>query len=247
MSLNGNLTRTLKGMATMDTCVASRSKPMLGAISYRSPRLDYDVEMTQPGMYFIWARVLAPTSSQNSIHLGDSGVLTAERINIPESGEWVWKNEANDGSRAVVEVAEPGVVTINCWMRESGACVDKFLLTIDPNYVPAGLDERDSLAVRIQSVDDPNGVVAMEGELYDAMVPADTNEFEWVSEMDIEGYSYDAYMRSYPIATNVSSDLTRSPRLDYDVEMTQPGTFFVWAVSWRRHLQRIPSTWATVA
>lgn len=195
----------------------------------RSPRLDYDVEITQPGTLYIWARVLAPTSAENSIHLGDSGVKTADRINVPEIGEWVWKNVANDGNRAVVEVNEPGMVTINCWMRESGLCVDKLLLTTDPNYVPTGLDYRDSTAVRMQSVDDPNGIVAMEGELYDAMVPADSNEFEWVFDAGFDEYSYDGYMRSLPGGTNVQSDLTRSPRLDYDVEMTQTGTFFIWA------------------
>ena len=200
----------------------------VGSDLARSPRLDYDVEMTQPGTYYIWARVLAPTSSQNSIHLGDSGVMTAERIDIPETDEWVWKNETNGGSRAMVEVNEPTVVTINCWMRESGACLDKLLLTSDPNYVPEGVDYMDSDAIRVQG-DDPNGLVAMEAELYAANVPADTSEFEWVSDTELEWYSLEAYMRSFPIETNVGSELERSPRLDYDVEMTQTGTYYIWA------------------
>ncbi|MFC1764751.1 hypothetical protein ACFL6U_22110, partial [Planctomycetota bacterium] len=104
----------------------------------RCPRLDYDVKITQPGTLYFWARVLAPTSAMNSIHLGDSGAVTADRINIPEIAVWIWKNEANDGSRAAVEVSAPGVVTVNCWMRESGVCVDKLLLTSDPAYVPEG-------------------------------------------------------------------------------------------------------------
>jgi hypothetical protein len=105
--------------------------------------------MTQTGTFFIWARVLAPTSAEKSIHLGDNGVKTADRINIPEIGVWVWKNEANDGSRAVVEVNEPNMVTINCWMRESGACLDKLLLTSDPNYVPIDVGPRDPLIAGI--------------------------------------------------------------------------------------------------
>jgi hypothetical protein len=197
----------------------------------RSPRLDYDVEMTQPGTYYIWARVLAPTSAQNSIHLGDSGVMTAERIDIPETEVWVWKNQTNAGSRAMVEVNEAGIVTINCWMRESGACVDKLLLTSDPNYVPEGIEVMDPMTVRVQSDDpnDPNGLVAMEAELYAGIVPADTNEFKWVSDTELEGYSLEAYMRTFPTETNVQSDLTRSPRLDYDVMMTRPGTYYIWA------------------
>jgi len=160
--------------------------------------------------------------------LGDNGVKTADRIDVPEIGVWIWKNVANDGHRAAVVVNEPRMVTINCWMRESGLCVDKLLLTTDPNYVPTGLDYRDSTAVRIQS-DGPAGLVAMEAELYDAVVPADSNEFKWEFGKEIEGYSYAGYMRTFPIGTNVQSNLTRSPRLDYDIEITQPGTLYIWA------------------
>ena len=81
---------------------------------------------------------------------------------------------------------------------------------------------------RVQG-DDPAGLVAMEAELYDAVVTADSNEFEWVFDTEIEGYGYSGYMRTFPIGTNVTSDLTRSPRLDYDVEITQPGTLYIWA------------------
>lgn len=104
----------------------------------RAPRLDYVVKINQPGTLYIWARVLAPTSAENSIHLGDSGVKTADRINVPEIAQWVWKNVANDGSRARVVMNAPGLITINCWMRESGCCVDKLLLTLDSGYVPDG-------------------------------------------------------------------------------------------------------------
>ena len=104
----------------------------------RSPRLDYVVKIKDPGTLYIWARVLAPTSAENSIHLGDSGAVTADRVNVPEINQWVWKNVANDGSRALVVVNVPGLVTINCWMRESGCCLDKLLLTSDESYVPDG-------------------------------------------------------------------------------------------------------------
>ncbi len=112
----------------------------------RCARLDFDVMITQPGTLYFWARVLAPTSAMNSIHLGDNGVVTADRINIPEINEWIWKNVANNGDRAAVEVSEPGVVTVNCWMRESGVCVDKLLLTSNPDYVPEGEGPAETLA-----------------------------------------------------------------------------------------------------
>ena len=132
----------------------------IGSDITRSARLDYNVEIIQPGTLYIWGRVLAPTSSQNSFHLGDNGQVTADRINVPEIGQWVWHNVANDGHRAAVEVIEPGMLTINCWMRESGMCIDKILLTSDPNYVPAGLGPRDSMLESMLSIDPSADLVA---------------------------------------------------------------------------------------
>ena len=131
----------------------------VGSTLTRSPRLDYNVEITKPGKYYIWARVFAPTSAENSFHLGDSGVKTADRIDIPEIAQWIWKNKANNGSRAAVEVNEPNRVTINCWMRESGCCVDKLLLTSDPNYVPSGVGPRDPLVAGIP-IEEPLPIIS---------------------------------------------------------------------------------------
>ena len=193
-----------------------------------SPRLDYDIEIAYPGTYYLWVRGYAK-ADENSLHMGVNGVLTAENVDVRPFEQWNW--EGGDA----IEVNEPGVVTLNVWMRESGACIDKILLVNDPDYEPEGIGPMDPLAVRMQSDDpnDPNGMVAMEAELYAANVPpADTNEvFEWVfdSNDQFAGFALEGYMRSFPIETNVGSELERSPRLDYDVAMVKSGTYYIWA------------------
>ena len=126
----------------------------------RSPRLDYDVEITQPGTQYLWARAYAPNNSQNSYHLGVNGELTVDRVNVDPAGEWLWLNVANNGQPGAIEVNEPGMVTINCWLRESGICIDKILLTSDPNYMPVGLGPRDQMLDSMLSLDPNDNLVA---------------------------------------------------------------------------------------
>ena len=64
---------------------------------------------------------------------------------------------------------------------------------------------------RVQG-DDPAGIVVMEAELYDVIVPADVNEFEWEFGTEFDGFSRDGYMRAMPPETRIDSDITRSPR-----------------------------------
>jgi len=73
---------------------------------------------------------------------------------------------------------------------------------------------------------DADGLVVIEAELYDDIVPS--AEFEFVFNTDFDGYSRAGCMRSLPSGTNVSSDASRSARLDYQVEFKQAGMVYVW-------------------
>jgi len=105
----------------------------------KSPRLDYRVQFTQAGTVYLWGRAYAPTSAENSFHLGIDGQLLVDRVDVPTIGVWAWFAKAATS----IQIPAPGVYTINYWLRESGCCIDKILLTTDPNYVPAGYGPRD--------------------------------------------------------------------------------------------------------
>ncbi len=43
-----------------------------------------------------------------------------------------------------MEVTTPGKQTLNLWMRESGAIIDRILLTPDRAYIPSGTGPAES-------------------------------------------------------------------------------------------------------
>jgi len=103
-----------------------------------SPRLDYKVKFAKAGKYRVWVRGYGKTDSDNSCHVGldGKGVDSADRIGDFPTEEWAWTNETHDTEPAVIEIKEPGVRTLNLFMREDGFVADKILLTRDDKYTP---------------------------------------------------------------------------------------------------------------
>lgn len=103
------------------------------------PELVYEVNFAEAGIYYVWTRSQSPDSSADSVHMGLNGdTNTADRIQpTKEYNIWVWGNERrNDQGRAFFDVTEAGIHTVHVWMREDGFMLDKFVLTMDPNFVP---------------------------------------------------------------------------------------------------------------
>lgn len=110
------------------------------------PRLDYALDFTIPGTYYVWVRALgdsAPGISQNdSVNVGIDGVLPASgassKITGFPPGGYVWSKTKVDATPATVVVPTAGPHVINVWMREDGFLFDKLLLTTNKTYVPIG-------------------------------------------------------------------------------------------------------------
>ena len=107
-----------------------------------SPRLDYQVNFTHTGTHYVWLYARGDTSANNSLHAGLDGAetTTASGIDIPAGAGWIWTTDRGSGLVATLEIVTPGVHTINVWMREDGAYIDKLLLTTNAAYVPTGLE-----------------------------------------------------------------------------------------------------------
>jgi uncharacterized membrane protein YgcG len=134
---------------------AVEAVPNLGIVNNdnyltQSPRLDYKVNFVHAGTHYVWIRALAPTSGDNSIHVGLDGtqVATSDRINFRNPASvWAWSNLTMSDQVALVELEKAGTHTINVWMREDGITFDKLLLTTDASYNPgaeSGGSEGDS-------------------------------------------------------------------------------------------------------
>ena len=102
--------------------------------STTSPQMDYLVNFTQTGTYYVWLRGYADATTNNSVHVGLDGVEVASGQNIvfttPASVyQWV-----GGPGVASIEVTASGIHTFNVWMRERNFIIDKIVLTPDANF-----------------------------------------------------------------------------------------------------------------
>jgi hypothetical protein len=111
-----------------------------------SPRLDYRVNFPAAGSYFVWVRGHGPGGGSNSVHVGLNGnaVASAENIQLSTEAGYSWSSGVHQ-----VTVNAAGVHTLNLWMRESGAYVDRLLVTprtlTDPDRIGEGSDPSTSV------------------------------------------------------------------------------------------------------
>lgn len=106
-----------------------------------SARLDYDIEFTQAGTYYVWVRGFAVDGGADTLHVGLDGVAfsTGEKLRMTTLGSWVWsKSQLGTGRKITLEVTSPGLHTLNLWMRESGMIADRILLTTASDFTPSG-------------------------------------------------------------------------------------------------------------
>ncbi|WP_184305136.1 Ig-like domain-containing protein, partial [Aporhodopirellula rubra] len=109
----------------------------------RGPRRDYQITIDGPGTFYVWALTRASSGADDSVHLGANGtLLTGGRFGLNNnSSNWSWQNTVDGRSgddRVSVTFDTGGTHTINLWMREDGAQIDKLFLTRDPQQTPTG-------------------------------------------------------------------------------------------------------------
>ena len=99
--------------------------------SATAPRVDYLVDFTQPGRYFVRLRNHGANHDGDSVYLGLDLKVEPWGNNVGmHSGRHTW------GERREFHVDQPGIRTFSIWMREDGASVDRILIHRDPDYEP---------------------------------------------------------------------------------------------------------------
>ena len=109
-----------------------------------SPEMQYEIEFTETGSYYVWVRVYSGTDSDLSLHGGIDGVVSASKLNSQLVGDWNWTNLDTKDKSVTVGILTPGPYTFNVWMREDGLHIDKIILTTDANFTPTGLGPAES-------------------------------------------------------------------------------------------------------
>jgi hypothetical protein len=113
------------------------------ALDSVAPRMDYRVDFTTTGTYYIWVRMWTSSGESNSIHMGVDGAELASAARIltnQTNGQYVWVGQrvtaADQFVRATLDIGTAGAHTINVWLRESGVYIDAIHLTTDANFDP---------------------------------------------------------------------------------------------------------------
>jgi len=123
-----------------------------------SPRLDFKVNFVKTGTHYVWIRGHANGwGGDDDCHAGLNyqPTLTGEQINFNATADWGWFNISKKITGvATVSVPNAGVHTINIWMCDDGAIIDKIVLTTNPAYVPSGEGPQESITDNYLSVDD---------------------------------------------------------------------------------------------
>lgn len=112
-------------------------------IENTAPRLSYHVYFTRSGNYYLWLKGLAVTGGE-AVHYGIDGVAFSMDVNsaawIPH-GSFDWRGRRVDSERTTIEVRAPGWRTLDIWMCQDGASLDRLLLTQNEFYTPTSPTE----------------------------------------------------------------------------------------------------------
>lgn len=89
-----------------------------------SPRLDFQVDFTTTGTFYVHVRgdPGASGAGSDSVFSGVDNALAPAYDFDDQSGSWGWRQQA-------VEVTTEGVHTVSIWAREDGFCVDKIVIS----------------------------------------------------------------------------------------------------------------------
>lgn len=102
-----------------------------------NPQLQYAINFTTPGTYTVWLRGYTPNAAGDSTYLGLNGQLVTPLTGFAP-GRWSWaaKDSNTPSSVATIAITEPGLHTLNLWMREDGLRLDRIVLTTNASYNP---------------------------------------------------------------------------------------------------------------
>jgi uncharacterized repeat protein (TIGR02543 family) len=105
----------------------------VGDTGTNGPRMDYQINFSTTGVYYILLRMPAQISgADDSTNVGmDAAIVQGQLAN--SEGAWAWRKAANTKT-----ISSTGYHTFNIWMREDGVIVDKVVLTTNSSYAPVG-------------------------------------------------------------------------------------------------------------
>ncbi len=115
--------------------------------SESATRLEYDVEFSQAGTYYVWYLASGESGTDDSIWFHLNGARPVERAGgnqasmtgFATQANFVWRSDAQDPPDPfTVEIPSAGAHVVGLARREDGSFIDKVILTTDASFVPTG-------------------------------------------------------------------------------------------------------------
>lgn len=154
-----------------------------------SPELQYLVNFTTTGIYYVWIRGQGISTNDDMLHAGYDGNATILAKTITSSAflnTFGWNNKRNTGSKAYVDISTPGIHLVQLWMGEDGFMVDKIWLTTNITATaPSGVGPAESPQLTISDTTPPP-------------VPGQPIEWNWSIASDADYISSGSYSVSWP-------------------------------------------------
>ncbi|MBN2611140.1 MAG: T9SS type A sorting domain-containing protein [Bacteroidales bacterium] len=121
--------------------------------------LKYNINFTEAGQYYIWARASRTGGSDDSFHAAIAQGeeiknqvayinFEGELVPTPSTNVWVWiyRSQPLEGAASVM-VPVAGVYNFRVYVRERGFRLDKIILSRNPGYVPDGVGPEETAKV----------------------------------------------------------------------------------------------------
>lgn len=112
-------------------------------------RVSFTFTVEEAAEFRAWGRALATMDSDDSFWVcmddcPDDGAQWNDLVDIEPAGDWHWDDIHDtlvDDTVAVTWTLDPGEHTLHVYRRETGAQLDKIVITDDPDLAPSGLGE----------------------------------------------------------------------------------------------------------
>ena len=205
----------------------------------RGASLEYDIDFTATGTYYIKARHWSTSGETNSVNVALDGQLIQPDWNLDfHQRGWYWNRAPQS-----FEVTTTGTHTLTIYHREAGLYLDKLLISKQENHPVTGYGPD---ATQYEDGSEPlrkyqdltgyhvdyrtgEGFTVIEAEEYTNKV-AGIKKYacrEWMTVADPS-----ASGDSYTVVSNLkqrsdTNDLWTAPRLDYEIRTSRPDTHYV--------------------
>ena len=108
-------------------------------------QLRYAFDISWPGAYTVWGRVIARDSDEDSFWIRVDGGPWIRWNDVRHGERWRWDevHDSDYGKQLAQFEFSAGAHTLEIAHREGGAALDKLLITNDPHFVPEGISMSD--------------------------------------------------------------------------------------------------------